>query len=64
MLMEFVKASKSAAIRLNVPYIDRFKSFSEQQEAVNLGLKAAKELFKIALLIQKDYPWHIDETSQ
>lgn len=62
--MEFVKASKSAAIRINIPYIDRFKDFSKQQKAVNFGLRAAGKLLEIALLIQKDYPWNVEAAGQ
>ena len=58
--MEFVTASKSAAIRINVPMIDRFKNFFEQQAAADTGLKAAEKLLETALLIQRDYPWYVE----
>lgn len=52
--MEFVKAGKSGALRINVRQIDRFGDFSVQREAVEQGMRAAEKLIEVALIIQRD----------
>ncbi|NEQ54018.1 MAG: PD-(D/E)XK nuclease family protein [Leptolyngbya sp. SIO3F4] len=51
--VEVVQAGKSAAIRLKVHSIDRFKSFESQYDKVTRGLNSARELLSIGQEIIK-----------
>jgi len=50
--MIVARTSKSAAIRLEVPQINRLGSFDDQVEAVRTGLRAAKRLVGISSRIE------------
>ena len=50
--MEFVRATESAAIRVEVGIIDRFLPFNEQLEIVESALVAAEQLVDVAIVIQ------------
>jgi len=50
--MEFVRATESAAIRIEVGIIDRFLPFTEQLELVEGALVAVEQLVDVAIVIQ------------
>lgn len=50
--MAFVRATESAAIRIEVGIIDRFLPFNEQLEIVERALVATTQLVDVAIVIQ------------
>jgi hypothetical protein len=52
--IELVKASKSAALRITVPVIDRFELFENQIEEAKAGFIAAMRLLEIGQELEKD----------
>jgi len=50
--MAFVRATESAAIRIEVGITDRFLPFNEQLEIVERALVATTQLVDVAIVIQ------------
>lgn len=50
---QYVRAGKSAALRIDVPALDLFRSFDSQKDAARIGMQAAMQLLSFALSIKQ-----------